>query len=226
MKVERQKIRLPIRKFEFEGGCLKKKRHSNLLPNVIRGLIVGPSNCGKTNLMLSLLVDKNGVKFENVYLFSKTTDQPKYNYLADILKRVKGIGFFPYVGVVLKPDEVKRNSVCIFDDVITDNQSPIRDFFAMGRHRGLDVFYLAQTYSRIPKQLVRDNANMIILFKMDEMNLRHAYSDHVAADMSYDDFREMCNLCWGEPHGFILIDKENTKESGGYRKGFDSYIRP
>ena len=133
MKVEKQKIRLPVRKFEFEGGCLKKnKRHSNLFPNVIRALIVGPSNCGKTNLMLSLLVDKNGVKFENVYLFSKTTDQPKYNYLANILKRIKEIGFYLYAEAILKPEEVRKNSVCIFDDDITDNQSPIRDFFCNG----------------------------------------------------------------------------------------------
>lgn len=225
MKVEKQKTRMPIRKFEFDGGSLKRKKHSKLLPNVVRGLIVGPSNCGKTNLMLTMLVDGNGLKFENVYLFCKTVDQPKYRHLEKILRKIKGIGFYPYEGVQIRAENVKKNSVCIFDDVMTDNQSPIQDFFAMGRHRGLDVFYLGQTYSRVPKQLIRDNANMVFLFKMDEMNLKHAYNDHVAADMTFKEFREICNLCWKEPHGFIVIDKESPKESGGYRKGLDAYIR-
>lgn len=225
MKETKQKLRLPIRKFEFEGGCLKKRRHSKLLPNFVRALIVGPSNCGKTNLMLSLLVDPNGLKFENVYLFSKTTDQPKYQHLEKILGGVKGIGFYVYKGVQLKAEEIKKNSVCIFDDVMTENQKLIRDCFSMGRHLGpLDVFELGQTYSKFEKQLIRDNANLIILFKMDEMNLRHAYNDHVAADMTFQEFQEMCNFCWKEPHGFILIDKESPKENGGYRKGLDNYI--
>jgi len=48
------------------------------LPNTIRALIVGPSNCGKTNIMLSLIENPNGLKFENVYIVSKSLYQPKY----------------------------------------------------------------------------------------------------------------------------------------------------
>lgn len=225
MKVEKQRTRLPVQKFEFGGGCLKRK-HGKLLPNNVRALIVGPSNCGKTNLMLSLLVDKNGLRFENVYLFSKSSNQPKYDYLEEVVKRIKGVNFFRFENNFLKPEEVKKNSVCIFDDVITDKQGPIQDFFAMGRHRLLDSCYLGQTYSRIPKQLIRDNANLIALFKMDDLNLKHVYGDHVAADMPYSKFREMCNECWAEPHGFIVIDKDSDKDKGGYRKGFDDYIKP
>lgn len=225
MKVEKQRIRLPIGNFEFEGGGVERKKHGKLFPSSIRAIIVGPSNCGKTNLMVSILIAKHGPRFENVYVFSKSSNQAKYNYLEHILKRVKGVGFYRFENQFLKPEEVKKHSICIFDDVITDKQSPIQDFFARGRHWLLDCFYLGQTYSRVPKQLIRDNANLIILFKMDEHNLKHAYNDHVAADMTFAKFREICNLCWQEHHGFIVIDKDSGLNCGGYRKGFDSFIK-
>ncbi|CAH0387492.1 unnamed protein product [Bemisia tabaci] len=202
------------------------KKHSVLLPSQVRGLVVGPSNSGKTNLMLTLLIDKNGLKFKNVYLFSNSLHQPKYDLLDEILKRVDGVCFFRFKNEFLKPEEVERNSVVIFDDVMSERQNPIQDFFSMGRHMSVDCFYLAQTYSRIPKQLIRDNSNVIVLFKMDDMNLRHAYADHVITDMPYSQFREMCASCWKEPFGFLLINKESERDNGRYRDGFDKYISP
>lgn len=227
MKVKKQRQQLQVRQFDYDGGCLKKKvKHSTLLPHQVRGLIVGPSNSGKTNLLLSLLIDKNGLKFKNVYLFSNSLHQPKYDLLHQILNRVDGVGFYRFRNQFLNPEEVEKNSVVVFDDVMSEKQSPIQDFFSMGRHRSIDCFYLAQTYSRIPKQLIRDNANMIILFKMDDMNLRHVYTDHIVTDMTYTQFRDICGVCWNDPHGFLLIDKESERNNGRYRQGFDKYINP
>ena len=53
----------------------------------------------------------------------------------------------------------------------------------MGRHRLIDCFYLCQTYAQIPKHLIRDNLNFLVLFRQDEMNLKHIYGDHVNTDM-------------------------------------------
>jgi len=41
----------------------------------------------------------------------------------------------------------------------------------MGRHKNMDSFYRCQTYTHIPKHLIRDNANMIIMFKQDDLNM-------------------------------------------------------
>lgn len=43
----------------------------------------------------------------------------------------------------------------------------------MGRHKYIDTFYLYQTYSYIPKQLIRENTNINVLFKQDVRNLRY-----------------------------------------------------
>jgi len=66
----------------------------------------------------------------------------------------------------------------IFDDVACEKQDNLF-YFCMGRHKNFDPFYLCQTYSHIPKHLIRDNANFIKMFKQDDLNMRHIYRDHI-----------------------------------------------
>lgn len=201
-------------------------RHSELLPNIVRCIICGPSNCGKTNLLIGLLIHENGLKFQNVYVYSKTLHQLKYRFLESVLQRVPGISFQKYHGNedVLSVQDAKPNSVIIFDDVACENQSNMRDYFAMGRHKNIDCFYLNQTYSKVPKQLVRDNANLIVLFKQDEINLKHIYEEHVNTDMTWAQFREMCSKIWREPYNFLVINKDCSKNNGCYRNKFDTFV--
>lgn len=232
MRIVKQKETLDVENLDERvgGGILSAadKRHGTLLPSTVRGLIVGPSNCGKTNIMISLLTHPHGLRFSNVYIYSKSLYQPKYEYLREVLSPIRGLGFHTFDGraEIMEPSEAKPNSIFIFDDVICEKQDVIRSYFSMGRHKNIDCFYLAQTYSRVPKQLVRDNANFLALFKQDEMNLRHIYNDHVNPDVSFKLFLEMCAECWKNKHGFLVIDKDSELQKGRYRKGFDSYICP
>jgi hypothetical protein len=145
-----------------------------------------------------------------------------------VLEPIKEIGYYTFNNsndTILDPSEAKQNSIFIFDDVICEQQDPIRAYFSMGRHKNISSFYLAQTYSRIPKQLIRDNANFLILFKQDKTNLRHVYHDHVSPDVTFDQFLDMCSKSWKEKHGFLVVDKDTDIDKGRYRKGFDNYIK-
>lgn len=229
MKLVQQRKRIRMTNLDPPtGGDPVKRRHGSLLPDSIRGLVCGPSNCGKTNAVLCLLLDPNGLRFRNVYLYSKTPFQPKYRALGEILAKIRGMGYFVYSdkAEIMRPSEAKPDSVFIFDDVACESQSVIRDYFSMGRHSSVDSFYLCQTYSRVPKQLVRDNANFIVLFRQDQTNLKHAYDDHVNTDMTFDEFKKMCALCWrNDKHAFLVVDKDSGMNEGRYRSGFDTYIR-
>ena len=204
------------------------QRHGRLLPNAIRCIICGPSNCGKTNVLISLLESPHGVRFANVYVYSKSLQQPKYRYLEDLLAPLDGIGYFTFSenSAVIPPNEALPNSIFVFDDVACDKQDTIREYFAMGRHSNVDCFYLCQTYAKIPKHLIRDNANLLLLFKQDGTNLRHAYNDHVNTDMSYDDFCALCRACWQRKYGFVVIDKDSALRNGRYRRGFNEFAVP
>lgn len=227
MKLVRAKKRLPISIFNFEKRQNKSK-HGSILPNTIRCIIAGPSNYGKTNLMINLITDINGLRFKNVYIYSKSLFQPKYEFLGKVLGKLPYIGYFTFSDNtdIMDPSAAKQDSVFIFDDVACDKQDKICAYFSMGRHKNVDCFYLCQSYSRTPKQLVRDNANLIIIFKEDDLNLRHVYDNHVNTDMTFQKFKEICGTCWKYRHGFLVINKDKTICEGRYSKAFDYYIYP
>lgn len=230
MRFVKQSIKIPVRNVDDSSTSSvgKIKRHSKILPNSIRCIVAGPSNCGKTNVLITLLESEHGLKFENIYIYCKTLEQDKYKYLRKILEPIKGIGFYAFASSekVIAPNQAKKNSVFIFDDVISDkNQENIKQYFCLGRHRNIDCFYLTQTYTRVSKHLIRDNCNFLILFRQDDLNLKHVYNDMgVACDMKFEQFRRFCLECWREKYGFVVIDLDSNVNEGRYRKGFSDFL--
>lgn len=232
MNFKEQAVKLPVVNFDtiVEQEKSRVKRHGDLLPDSIRAVICGPSNCGKTNSLLALITHPNGLRFENVYVYSKSLNQSKYKFLKELLEPIKGIQYFAFSEheEVVSPDEALPNSIMIFDDVACEKQNNIRAFFCMGRHKSVDCFYLCQSYAQVPKHLVRDNVNLLVIFRQDEINLRHLYADHVNCDMPFVKFKELCSKCWtdtvaADKHSFLMIDKDSPINEGRYRKGFDCF---
>ncbi|KAL4153872.1 hypothetical protein QTP88_001705 [Uroleucon formosanum] len=129
--------------------------------------------------------------------------------LSDILSEINGIQLFTFYEneKVIAPEEALPNSVFIFDDIISENQKIARTYFSRARHNLIDVCYLAQSYSKVLKPLLRDNANFIVLFKQDETNLKHVYMEHCSGNMSY--LKIMAAN--GEVLGELIKAKENIK---------------
>src|SRR5229473_4165064 len=113
MQFVKQRISLPVRNVEISTMKKKIKKHGELLPNTIRCIICGPSNCGKTNVLISLLENPNALQFENVYIYSRSLEQEKYKYLRDILTSIKGLGFYTFTSndEVIEPEKAKPNSI-------------------------------------------------------------------------------------------------------------------
>ncbi|KAG5318548.1 YMD3 protein, partial [Pseudoatta argentina] len=148
----------------------------------------------RQNKLINLLESPYGIPFENVYVYSKWLQQPKYRYLENLLTPIKKMDYFRFSNKnVVSLNEALPNSIFVFDDVSCDKQDVIREYFAMGRHADIDCFYLCQTYVKIPKHLIRHNVNLI-LFKQDGINLKHVYNDHANTDMSYENFCELLEM--------------------------------
>lgn len=201
-------------------------KHGNLLPNTVRCIISGPSNCGKTNVVFNLITQPNGLKFNNVYIFSKSLNQPKYKLLDKVLTETSEVNFYKYSenDNIMEPNQANPYSIFIFDDVACENHNSIRSYFAMGRHNNVDSIYIGQTYSKIPKQLIRDNANVLVVFRQDDTNLKHMYCEHVGTDIDFPVFKEICGKAWEDRFGFLVISKEHPLDNGRYRIGFDKFI--
>ena len=93
----------------------------------------------------------------------------------------------------------------------------------------MTVFYIAQSYFRLPRQTIRENSNFLILFPQDEKNLRHIYEDRCSNDdaVTYELFKKFCTQIWTEqPYNFITIDSTREQNEGKYRKNLDKFWCP
>ena len=85
-----------------------------------------------------------------------------------------------------------KKILMVFDDLLLEKQNTCESYYVRGRHSNVDCFYVAQNYFKLPRQIIRENANFICLFPQDLKNLNHIFDDHVGSDMTTEEFRQLC----------------------------------
>ena len=66
----------------YSWGSFEEKRgNSPLLPKSVRGLIIGKSNCGKTTLLMNLLLQRDWLDYDHLYVFGLSLHQMEYQVL-------------------------------------------------------------------------------------------------------------------------------------------------
>ena len=60
---------------------LSKRCNHPLLPKGIRGLIIGMSGCGKTTLLINLLLRSGWLDYNNINIFGNSLFEPEYHVL-------------------------------------------------------------------------------------------------------------------------------------------------
>lgn len=176
----------------------------------IRLLIVGSSGSGKTTLLLNFIYERL-IPYSYLYVFSKSFEQDNYQDLMDVFNDVEAslkkkiAYFYSSCDEIIPLSECKPNSLIVFDDCVLENQDIIKEYFVMGRHKNISCIYLSQCYSKVDKQLIRNNLNMLCVFKQDDHYTKKIYNNFVGSDMTFKEFNDICNKCWKENHGFLTI---------------------
>jgi len=65
----------------YVGDEDRKYVHYERLPIDFRALIVGASGCGKTCLLIRLLLEHNLLNYDKLYVFARTLYQSQYQIL-------------------------------------------------------------------------------------------------------------------------------------------------
>ena len=178
-----------------------------------RTLIVGPSFCGKTLLLLNKLqlirlsnsekqikiITRSPGQYQNMHNFTQLEDVSVEEDLED-----RTIQDF-------------KNCCVVFDDMLDSKQKLIDPFFTRGRHNLCDVYYLSQSYFDLPKRTIRNNSNIIILFQQTLKDVEHIYRDIAGFDMSYDEFKELCREAWKEKYNYLFIKRLEDKNGSKYQ---------
>ena len=82
--------------------------------------------------------------------------------------------------------------------------SQIVDYFEKGRYEGLQVCYISLSYFGLPRQSIRNNSDIIKLFKQSLRNVESMYEDIGGYDMAYSNLRK-CVVMLGVKHLTIIV---------------------
>ena len=199
-----------------------------------RLLICGATGCGKTNLLLNLIL--NYLYYNKIYIYAKDLTESKYQFLLDFFEEVEinmkektGENFQVAIFSSSKDDIVNVDdldkdyqNLIIFDDFVTESdQYLIEDLFIRGRKKNCSLIYLTQSYFSTPKD-IRLQCNYFVFYNVsNERELSDIQRDH-CLDIDKDTFKAYFKKATSEPYNFFLVDKK-TKELR-YRKNLDTII--
>ena len=134
-----------------------KQGHPCMPADTFRMLICGPSNSGKTNILLHMLYKL--LTYDKIYLYAKNLHQDKYQYMIDDFdERVNPVTGYDVIEgandvIPLEVLPTDNQKIVIFDDMVCEsNQRDIIEYFINGRHRNCSVIYLSQSYFKVPKK--------------------------------------------------------------------------
>ena len=225
-------------KSEVELDTPKYENNFPYPTNNFRWLIAGPSNSGKTNLLMDALFE--GLKFDKLYLFVKDPYESKYQFLikhfTKLEKQIKEeTGEEVELLVVgTEQEDIPRvedldkrlQNVMVIDDFVVDKKAmdgPISDHFIRGRKKMCSYIMLQQSYFRTPK-LIRINCDNFSLFEMPTKgDIRNIISDH-SLDKDYDELKALYRECVKEKYNFFHIDKKTSDKNMRYRKNLDGFF--
>ena len=93
------------------------RHNSPLLPDNIRGLICGSSNCGKTTLILNLLINPGWLDYNHLFVFGKSLHQKEYQ----ILRKGLEVGLSKeQLANLFKNQESIKSPIKAIDEYISD----------------------------------------------------------------------------------------------------------
>ena len=110
-----------------------------------------------------------------------------------------------------------ENSTGVFDDMLLSKQeSNIALFFTRGRHNKIEIYYISQSYFHLPKNTIRYNSNINILFKQTLRDIILLIHDIAGLDMNLEEWKQLCREAWENDYDSLQMDRFAKIGQGTY----------
>ena len=188
------------------------RSNHNLLPKNVRGLIVGKSGCGKTTLLLNLLLNPGWLDYNKLFIFSKSLFQPEYK----VLKKA------------MEHKLPKEAILCIFNNqnLIEDSDSVDEVIEAMAedlsvRKSNIECYFFEDSADvPDPKELNPEDKNLMVfddllLEKQNACEKYYARGRHSNVDCFYlsQNYFKLPRQTIRENANFICLFRQDLKNT-------------
>ena len=231
----------------------KENKHFNnyeIFPSQIRACIIGSSGCGKTKLMLKLLLQPGYLDYDTLVLCSPSLQQPEYQIIIKAfnanLNKQQVLNLFTYkkeirdidkalitlaqdegsihVIVYNHPEELpnpedlnptrKTKVLVVIDDCsIIKSDTPTK-YFSYARPLNINLFYLSQTYAKVPK-FIRENTNLFFIFKINNRTIKDVVFNEIGNNFDNDnEMISFLNKQIQSKHDFVIYNKDSDNWYG------------
>jgi DNA helicase HerA-like ATPase len=213
-------------KLNIKGSKLPKNWNKHHIMHNSMILALGGTGTGKTNALLNYIKRSSG-EFVDIIIFSaSTTDEPLYNLLEE-----NGVTLYNDIDELPElsefEDDKDQKKLIIFDDFINIDKKKLKKinrYLISGRKFGFSVFLMAQNYSSVDKQIVRQIQYFIIFKINDNISLNNIIRNHNIADIDPIVIKSACNLCTQTPPDFFMIDLKTINKKERFRKNFSEFL--
>ena len=113
----------------------------------------------------------------------------------------------------------KKNCV-VFDDCINEKDQTVqKTYFTRGRHANCSCFYLTQSFYGLDGSFIRKNANIFILFELNNRNLSELLKD--LAVENREDFKQQCKNTWSKDYSYVTVNIDKRPDGRVIESLFD-----
>ena len=100
--------------------------------------------------------------------------------------------------------------------LLSKQGSNIDLFFTRGRHQNIDIYYISQSYFHLPKNTIRNNSNIKILFEQTLGDYILKFHDKAGLLLNVEEWKRLCREAWENDYDFLQTDRFAKIGNGSY----------
>ena len=223
------------------------RENNPLLPQSLRGLVIGKSGCGKTTVIFNLSLQTGWLDYYHLYVFGNSLHQHEYKVLR---KGFEGCLSKQQISNVFNSQEVLDSPLIPIENYSDVRNGKIRAHFYddcqnipdpsaldptqknllllddcfLGKQNKAEAYYTRGRHNNCDTIYIAQNyfrlPRQTIRENSNFIILRHIHAEHCANDISLLEFKQFCHGC--KEHN-LTIDLTSTPTNGKYRENFNRF---